>query len=198
MSLIDSLESILFVSSPSIGDIQLSVVVKEEHHDEMTITEHPVESSANISDHAFLRPKEVIIECGWGNSLLGDIASVGSGLISNGVPTTSDVVGGVYAQLLALQESRTPFSVMTSKRQYQNMLIASLTNITDPETYAVLKVEAKLREVILVSTQSTTLPSMANQADPSSTAETVSTGMKAPVPATPSPGGALAIPTQLA
>jgi hypothetical protein len=40
------------------------VVVSEKHSDTLEITEHPVETGAAISDHAYKRPSEVVMEVG--------------------------------------------------------------------------------------------------------------------------------------
>lgn len=49
------------VSNSSIGEVILDAVTSEEHESELTITENPIESGAQIADHAFLNPKVVTI-----------------------------------------------------------------------------------------------------------------------------------------
>jgi hypothetical protein len=52
------------------------VVVSEKHSDTLEITEHPVETGAAISDHAYKRPSEVVMEVGFaGGGALLDFAS---------------------------------------------------------------------------------------------------------------------------
>ncbi|WP_335582928.1 phage baseplate protein [Cupriavidus sp. USMAA2-4] len=48
---------------------------------------------------------------------------------------------------MALQQSRKPFDVVTTRRVYNNMLLTGLTTVTDAKTFAVLIVKATLREV---------------------------------------------------
>ena len=45
----------------AIGDFIAEVTVKEQHRDEMTITSHPVETGAAITDHAFKNPAQLTI-----------------------------------------------------------------------------------------------------------------------------------------
>ncbi|RQZ18144.1 hypothetical protein DIE15_08425 [Burkholderia sp. Bp9031] len=45
----------------AIGTITLDVVKDETHTSDLEITENPVESGAEIADHAFLKPSEVVI-----------------------------------------------------------------------------------------------------------------------------------------
>lgn len=198
MSIIDSLGlDMILLSSKKIGDITISATLEEVYHDELTITEHPVENGANINDHAFKRPNEVIIKCGWSNADYTAILGGTPAKVNNGMPATSTYVDAVYSQLLALQESRKPFDLVTCRRQYSNMLIQSLMVINDDKTSGALMVTATLREVIIVKTKATTLPPRDVQEDPAATAETENKGTKAPVPATPAPGGAQPIPISM-
>ncbi|KUZ70668.1 hypothetical protein WI38_32920 [Burkholderia ubonensis] len=45
----------------AIGTITLDVVTDESHTSDLEITENPVESGAEIADHAFLKPGEVVV-----------------------------------------------------------------------------------------------------------------------------------------
>ncbi|WP_218184459.1 phage baseplate protein [Pelistega indica] len=49
------------VSNHAIGEIVLDVITSEEHESELVITENPIESGAQIADHAYLNPKVVTI-----------------------------------------------------------------------------------------------------------------------------------------
>ena len=177
----------------SIGGITIAASIHEVHTDTLAVTEHPVELGAPITDHAYNRPAEVSIEAGWSNSTWESIKNEISALISGGRMEQKDYISSVYSQLVALQQSRQPFSVTTARRGYDNMLITSLTATTDVKTSNVLVVRAICRQVILVSTKSTSLPSRDNQANPANTAEVENSGTKQVKPnATPAPGGAVA------
>src|SRR5260363_275132 len=67
MNLIDdALQSVLIRARRCIGEIVPNVVIEEVHQDALTITEHPVEQGAAIADHAYVRPAEVVMRCGFG------------------------------------------------------------------------------------------------------------------------------------
>jgi hypothetical protein len=117
--------------SRSIGGIFVDVVISEEHVATMEIAEHPVESGAKISDHAWRMPYSVTLE--------SVIAS------ERAVPS--------FQALLALQEMAEPFSLITGLKIYSNMLIKELTATRDKEHARVLKFTAELQEVIIVDTQ---------------------------------------------
>jgi hypothetical protein len=134
------------------------VVVEEDHDDELIITQHPVEFGAIISDHAYKKPSEVRMRCCWNNS--------GSHYLLHGKAYTQKpvVVSGyegyaraIYDQILALQLSRKPFSVITGKRIYKDMLVANVRVHTAPGSEYSLMADIVLREVILVATKTITL-----------------------------------------
>jgi hypothetical protein len=186
-------ESILVKPRRSLGLIIPQVVVEEVHHDDLEITEHPIEQGAAIADHAFKRPADLIIRCAWSNS--ASVAGLGKGVVQ-GVTTTvtgvqSAVTGNsaaqirdIYDSLLKLQEQRDPFIVYTGKRVYTNMLIRSLAVTTDKTTENSLVVVIVLRQVILVQTQLVFVAAPASrQADPAATQATINSGTKSLDPA---------------
>jgi uncharacterized membrane protein len=65
------LESVLFKPSRYMGPFVAQVTVEEIHTDELEITDHPVETGARITDHAFMRPAEVAIHFTYSNSPSG-------------------------------------------------------------------------------------------------------------------------------
>ena len=174
-----------------IGTISAKVTLEELATDDLTISGHPVEAGADITDHAFSNPAQVVIQCGWSNADIEALSGFAEELlydISQGA-FGADYVSSVYAQLIALQKSRVPFDVVTGKRSYTNMLIASLAVTTDKESENILMVRVTCKQIIIVGTQVTTLPAAANQANPASTASTQNIGFKQVIPAMPALGG---------
>lgn len=206
-----------------IGSIQIDTTLEEVYEDVLEITEHPVERGANITDHSFKRPMELMLRCGWSDSSVSGILGITQGAISAVSPTAagilgvaaaaaslfggsnpgagasgsfsggaiaaSDYVAGIYSQLLQMQESRQPVSVASGLRVYDNMLLQSIRVHRDQRTQYVLDVQAVLKEVILVSTQASSLPAQSSQANPASTADTVNAGAQQLQTASPSGGG---------
>lgn len=148
----------------SLAGIVADAIVHESGRDTLRLTDSPVERTAAITDHAFMEPVELEVELGFTNS--------GNGF---GYATA------VYGTILNLQASRTPFSFTTGKRLYQNMLITSLGQTTDEKTESAMVLHVTMREVILVSTQASTLPPRDQQAMPEKTADTTNTGDKQPL-----------------
>lgn len=194
-----------------IDTIPVQATFEETGTDLVTVTDHPVEAGAHITDHAYYRPAELRMQCGWSNSspnaLVGAVQNLfsGGGLaqfaglsqldgsappVSGGGMSVSDYVSDIYSQLLSLQQSLQPFTVTTSIRRYANMVFASLTVTRDQKTSQALMVTASFRQVIIVNTVTTTLAPIANLANPASNASTVTLGPQSVASgAAPAPGG---------
>lgn len=182
------LGSLLVRPRRSIGPFTMQVTLKERHTDEMEITDHPIEQGATISDHAYKRPAEVVIEGSWSASpsssglvdgIIGGLKATvtGAQAIVSGKPPTS--MQEMYDKLLRLQKEAVPFDIYTGKRKYTNMLIRSLTVETDKLTENSLAVTMVCRELLIVRVSVLTVPTdPAKQASPASTAAPVSSGSK--------------------
>lgn len=158
-------------STRSIGPLIANVTIEEVHHDELAITDHPVDRNAEVSDHAYKRPETVVIRAGWSNSSPQNLGS-------------PEYVNYVYQQLLALQESRELISIVTGRRDYENMLIQRLTVTTNEQTENSLLVTCECREVIIATTQTTAFPGNEAQKDPSDTGAVEDVGSVSPQPPT--------------
>lgn len=151
-----------------IGTFIPDVTIEEQSVDELEITDHPVEQGAAITDHAFKRPARVTMRTGWTNSRPG------------GNPIR---VQTIYAGLLALQQTRIPFIVITGKRLYKNMLLERLLIVTDEKYENALSCVADCREILLATTQVLTVPDAGVMKSPETTAAVVNTGTKSAIPA---------------
>jgi hypothetical protein len=96
-------------------------------------------------------------------------------------------IRAIYEQILALQATRLPFTVYTGKRQYQNMLVASLRTHTDQKLEFSFLADIEFREVILVNTQAVNFGTTYNSgglSQPQANAPTVPLGQQQAAPAT--------------
>lgn len=186
MALLDFLQ---LTPKTQIGAIEVMAALEEVFTDTLQTTDHPIEAGADITDHAFIRPSEVVLRCGWTNSSFTALTGAAQAIFDGGNVSAANYIDNIYSQLLALQRSRVPFDLQTSKRLYSNMLIISLRVDTDTTTGNALMLMATCKQIIIVNTQATTLPPREQQAAPQNTAETEKTGVKQTKPKTPSPGG---------
>lgn len=173
------LTSALFMTGRSIGGIIPDVTVEEVHSDTLTITDHPVEQGAPITDHSFRNPAEVTMRVAWSNS-----HSIANSIVTGSILTgTIDGVAELYRQLLDLQKSRQPFDLVTGKRTYKNMLIKSLAAPTDRDSENALMVTIILRQVNLVQAKTAALAPEDAHTSPQDTAAPSDGGTKQPIKA---------------
>lgn len=174
-----------------LGTIAIASTISESHSDALRLTDHPVETGTPITDHSYLEPQEVTLRCSWSNSSTEALSGAIQSLFNGGAPAVADYVSSIYSQLLALQQSRQPFSVIAGRRSYQTMLMSSLRVDRDKNTAEVLAVEVTCRQIVIVSTKATQLPPADNQAAPQTTGEIENDGAKQLKPVTPVAGGAV-------
>lgn len=153
----------IIVRQRNIGGFVADVTIKEEHHDELVVTENPVEQGAAITDHAFKKPAVLTVDIGYSNSSIQ----------SEGNP---NYVQNMYQQFISLQASRVPFDVITGKRLYSSMLITMLQTTTTEETENSLLLTVAMKEVILVNTQAVSVPPNSNMTNPQNNGATTSQG----------------------
>ncbi len=125
----------------SIGGLVFDAVLKTDHTSKVTATSHPVESGANISDHAFVEPAEIAFEVGVSDCETGN-GTFGSGNRSQ----------NAFSELLKLQTSRQLITVVTRFKTYRNMLITSVSVPDDYTTMFAFKANIMLREIPIVGT----------------------------------------------
>jgi hypothetical protein len=164
----------------SIGDIVIDCTVQEQAVDELEITSHPVERSANISDHAIDKPCVLTFRAGWSNS--SPEASGDSGYAQD-----------IYDQMLALKQSKQPVAVVSGKRTIETALIKTVAWANDHTTDQALFLDITIQEILLVDTVVAAVPTAAVQASPQKTAATTQSGTIQAVPSSvvlqPSGGG---------
>ncbi|MEC4682382.1 MAG: hypothetical protein VST70_01690 [Nitrospirota bacterium] len=170
-----------FLSTPfslrTIGSIKADVTFEERHEDSLTITDHPVEQGASITDHAFLNPVSVEIKVGFKPKT--GLLMAANFLTSGGVPYLNQV----YQNVLNLQKSRVLNVVMTGKRLYTNMLVERITCVTDRDTENVLRLTISCRQAIIVQTQAVTFAPNSSMSAPQKTGSVQNLGQKSLVPA---------------
>lgn len=161
----------VIVRSRRIGPFVADLTVDEHATDELAITEHPVEQGADITDHSYKRPARVTIRCGYSNSSTRALGN-------------PHYVDSVYSEFLRLQVERQPFDVLTGKRVYRNMLMARLSCSTDEKTENALEMVVECQQVIIVQTQTLTVPSAASMKTPEVNGATQNLGVRSTQPGT--------------
>lgn len=160
MSLFDTdfADTASFIPRRAIGPFQATVTLEEVANDELEITQHPVQQGASITDHAYKKPATVNMKVMWSDE--------------------NAPLAETYANLLALQESREPFDVVTGKRAYRNMLIKALGQTNDVQTENILSINLQLQEIFITAVEVVSVPERAKQRNPGKTGATQNAGQK--------------------
>lgn len=179
----------VFAPKRSIGPMTAMVTIAEAHHDEMMVTDHPVELGARISDHAIALPSELHIIAGWSKSPnfsragFGALLAIGDNLVSSvlGQGAALDYLQQVYSNLRKLMLDRIPMDIWTGKRIYTDMLITALTTETRAETENSMIIEIDCRQVIIVGQATKKIPKD-QQKTPEKTNNVQDFGVITPIP----------------
>jgi hypothetical protein len=138
------------------------------HSRRLRMTEHPVQSGASISDHAFLMPAKVSLEIGMSDAMDAYAPDVFTTNASKSV--------SAYEILVALQQGRQPLTLSTRLDTYTNMLIESIDAPDTKETRYGLKATVMLSQIF-----TGTVTSIPVSARPQTT-DSTSIGAKQPLP----------------
>lgn len=153
-----SITQTLFGKARQIADFKGFVTVSEETTDTLTITKQPVQQGAMITDHAFLNP-----------------ATFATSILMN--ENSGKNLDELYKALRDLQSSRVPFTIITPKRTYTNMLMGTIGQTTDKKTEKILALRIACEEIIIVSVTTVQVPRRA-QKNPGTTGKTEQAGKK--------------------
>jgi hypothetical protein len=173
----------------SIDTLVLDATLSEVHSVDVEVTDHPVETGANVVDHARRKPDVVQLEGVISNTPLGlqpkpllrfdpdtpqgqSFFDVLDGPDAN--PTRAETA---YQQLQGLADG-TPVTIRTTLREYTNMVLESLSVPRSAQTGDSVQFTARFRQVRFVSSQT-----VATATGP--LAPRKSLGTKAPAAATP-------------
>lgn len=185
---VGNLNNLVSVQSQSptrnIGGIIPNCTIEEEGVDEITKTQHPVEQGAAISDHYYKEPASLTMRVAWSNA-----AAEAAG--------DPNYVIDIYNKLLALQVAGSVFQVITGKRLYKNMLMLRIRVSTDETTEYALAIVAEFEEIIIVQTQTTSVPPANQQKMPEQTAAPTNVGSQQLLPATVASDGLTPVPAEL-
>jgi len=130
--------------------------LKLDHERRLTITDHPVEEGASITDHSFVEPKSISIEIG--------MSDVGDSIIEGQFAHRSTRSISAFDTLCKLQAERRPITINTKLAKYENMLIENITSPDDFKTINGLRATVFFREIIIVGADTVTLPNRTSAA----------------------------------
>jgi len=177
-----AIEPVSLNGTPAGEAIIPDVTISEMHSDEVTVTQHPVDTGANIADHAYRQPATVVCTFGWSDSsrLINSLMSGGTGAVGSLLKGKGSVED-VYKTLLELKDKRTTLKLSTAKRVYPCVIITRITTTTvDSENAAVI--EITFQEILVAQAKTVTLASV-QQKKPEKTASVKNGGQRYGTPA---------------
>lgn len=133
--------------STSQGNYIFDAFFSINHESNLTITEHPIQSGASISDHAYMEPQSVTFEIGM-SDVMKDIPSTAIKSFS-GVESSRSA--NAYKILRQLQKDRIAINAITRLGTYNNMLIETISAPDDNKTLYGLKATVTLKEIFVVN-----------------------------------------------
>lgn len=148
-----SLSNISEIQTQEESDVEygyfFDAFIIESHTGTVRITEHPVQSGANISDHAYNLPDRLSLQIFVSDSM--------ECVVSNQFSQYSTKSVSAYQVLRELKRKRKPLSVRTKLQYYTNMLIESMTVNDDFKSAHNLRCTVMLREVMVADVKSQTI-----------------------------------------
>lgn len=147
-----------------IGDLAIDCTVTETHTATSTVTEHPVESGANITDH--IRPDPVqlsitgiVSDTPLGSKQIQRAIEVGgaSVQVTQQEPPSSATGFGraAWAKLDAIRTAAKPVKVVTRDKTYDSMALVSLSVPKESKTGGALYFTAQFKQVRIVYNRTT-------------------------------------------
>lgn len=124
-----------------IGDVFALASTQEEKY-EAEITEQPVESGSNFADNQINKALVITRECVISATPLGENLNAKFG---------PNIVAGCKARLIALRDTKEPFTVVEPDMSYPNMTVESVVFSRTIKTGNALAFKIQLKQITIVT-----------------------------------------------
>jgi hypothetical protein len=114
-------------------------VIRTEHQRRITKTQHPIQTGANVTDHAIIEPARVELEIGMSDAMDSFTPGQWSGDHSKSV--------NAYQTLVTISKARQPLTVTTRLDSYTNMVLTGISAGDTIETRFGLKASLVFEEL---------------------------------------------------
>lgn len=135
--------------------MQFDAWLRLGHNTSITMTQHPVETGASITDHSFVNPRRFSFDIGMTDVARGSV---------QGVSTSRSV--NAYNALVQMQNSRDLLTLVSKYGVFYNILISDISANDNFQSKYGSRFTITLQEVILVKNQITKVslhPQITNQ-----------------------------------
>lgn len=147
-----------------IGDLALDCTVTETHTATSTVTQHPVESGANITDHIRPDPVKLAITGIVSDTPIGarevqkalNVGGVSVQIRQQDTPTSPVGFGrAAWSKLEEIRNAAKPVTVLTRDKKYESMAMVSLSIPKKAKNGGALYFTAQFEQVRIVFNRST-------------------------------------------
>lgn len=128
-----------------IDGFEVDAEISGEHLLENEVTDHPVETGGDVTDHSRPKPITYTVEGVVSDTPLGNMVDTRSGVT---LPSAD-----ALARLTGIRDAREPVQIGTSLRTYDNMLMQSLSFTKDASTGRALRFRATFKQVIIATNE---------------------------------------------
>lgn len=139
----------LALCKTNIGGLFFDAVISVSTEHTATITSHPVQLGANISDHMYLEPISITMEIAMSDAMDSMVYGQWKGGYTKSV--------SAYRMLCDLQARRIPITVLTRLNKYPNMVIESISVNDDYKSLYGLRATVSLKQVFVAEATTDTV-----------------------------------------
>jgi len=183
-------------ASRSIDIFSLDATLSESHQSELTVTDHPVEFGAAVSDHAVLQPVVVTVVGEVTDTPMsarandnGEIVFAANDLFGSSTNESKTRAIVAYEAFEEMQRNRRLVSIQTGLRLYDNCLLLSFLSHQETSTGNAVGFVLRFKRIIIADTETISVQSTRFQelqlqsgATRAQGASTESSGRKEPMP----------------
>lgn len=142
-----------------LGELSIDAVIKEGHELKAKVSEHPTESGASFGDHVSLEPVSLQIEGIISNTPMTLIGLTAVRSLDNYIHNRSnDRAAEAFKKLEAIFAQREPINIVTSLKDYDNMVLESLSIERAGETRESLHFRATAKQIRIVEQATIAIP----------------------------------------
>lgn len=139
----------LALCKTNIGGLFFDAVISVSTEHTATITSHPVQLGANISDHMYLEPISITMEIAMSDAMDSMVYGQWIGGYTKSV--------SAYRMLCDLQARRIPITVLTRLNKYPDMVIESISVNDDYKSLYGLRATVSLKQVFVAEATTDTV-----------------------------------------
>ncbi|WP_034438001.1 phage baseplate protein [Clostridium ihumii] len=123
--------------------LYFDAIFSTQHNTSINITSHPIQTGADISDHAYEEPNKLTFDIGMSDVMQSYLQGQYSDNSSRSV--------SAYKKLRELQSQRLPITIVTKLGTYKNMMIETISSTDDNKTTYGLRATITLKQIFVVN-----------------------------------------------